>query len=57
MTVSSVTTATPPRLDDSSFSIKSNDDDFGNMFAGLGSRSSQEVRKIIWCLQRMRLTL
>lgn len=44
MTVSSVTTATAPRLDDSSFSLKSNDDDFGNMFANVGSNPSREVR-------------
>lgn len=43
MTTSSVTTATPPRLDDSNFSLKSSDDDFGNMFASLGSKASREV--------------
>lgn len=42
MTASSVTTATAPRLDDSSFSIKESDDDFGNMFAGIQHKSSRE---------------
>lgn len=44
MTESSVTTATPPRLDESSFSIRgSEEDDFGNMFAGIAHKSSREV--------------
>ncbi|KAJ9652924.1 hypothetical protein H2198_007833, partial [Neophaeococcomyces mojaviensis] len=42
MTVSSVTTATAPRLDDHAFSLKESDDDFGNMFANLGARSNGE---------------
>lgn len=45
MTASSVTTATAPRLDDSSFSIKESDDDFGNMFAGIQHKSSREVSR------------
>lgn len=46
MTVSSsITTATPPRLDDSSFSIKESDDDFGNMFANLGSKPGGNVSR------------
>ncbi|KAK5076045.1 hypothetical protein LTR64_008511 [Lithohypha guttulata] len=43
MTTSSVTTATAPRLDDATFSTKDGDDDFGNMFANLDSRSSRDV--------------
>lgn len=44
MTESSASTAAPPRLDDHTFSIKATgDDDFGNMFAHLGSKSSREV--------------
>lgn len=42
MTTASITTATPPRLDDSNFSIKSSEDDFGNMFAGIHSPPSRE---------------
>ena len=43
MTMNSVVTVDPPRLDDSSFSLKSSDDDFGNMFANVGKRASREV--------------
>lgn len=43
MTASSITTATPPRLDDSSFSLKEADDDFGNMFASIESKPSRDV--------------
>lgn len=44
MTESSVSTAAPPRLDEHTFSIKaSGDDDFGNMFAHMGAKSSREV--------------
>lgn len=44
MTESSVSTAAPPRLDDHTFSIKASaDDDFGNMFAHMNTKSSREV--------------
>ena len=45
MTVSTITTATAPRLEDSSFSMKGSDDDFGNMFANLQHKSSREVSR------------
>lgn len=46
MTASTTTTATPPRLDDRSFSIRDTEDEFGNMFANLTTKSSREVSSI-----------
>lgn len=43
MTVSSVTTATPPRLEDTDLSLDNSElDGFGNMFDGIGSKASRE---------------